>query len=175
MAFHYLIYFFLILPLYIGCGYKDTKPQKNLNISEVREPMMDENKSFVKKENEKINRYVERYNLDVTESGTGLRYIIYGEGTGEKARQGQLAFVNYKVSLLDGTVCYSSDSTGTEEFMVGMDDVESGLHEGITYMKVGQKAKFILPSHLAHGLIGDKNKIPARAAIIYDLELLALK
>jgi FKBP-type peptidyl-prolyl cis-trans isomerase FkpA len=33
----------------------------------------------------------------------------------------------------------------------------------------------ILPSHLAHGLLGDDNKIPPKASVIYELELLSLR
>jgi FKBP-type peptidyl-prolyl cis-trans isomerase len=39
-------------------------------------------------------------------------------------------------------------------------------------LRVGDKARFILPSHLAHGVPGDGVKIPRRATIIYDLELI---
>jgi FKBP-type peptidyl-prolyl cis-trans isomerase len=53
--------------------------------------------------------------------------------------------------------------------------VESGLEEGILLLREGDKAKFILPPHLAHGLLGDDNKIPARSIIVYDLELLSLE
>jgi len=42
-------------------------------------------------------------------------------------------------------------------------------------MNKGAKAKFILPSHLAHGLLGDENKIPSNATVIYDIELLDFK
>jgi FKBP-type peptidyl-prolyl cis-trans isomerase len=52
--------------------------------------------------------------------------------------------------------------------------VESGLEEGILLLQEGDKARFIMPPHLAHGLIGDRDKIPARATIIYDLELVSL-
>ena len=41
-------------------------------------------------------------------------------------------------------------------------------------LKKGSKARFILPPHLAHGLIGDENRIPARAIIIYDIEVLSI-
>jgi FKBP-type peptidyl-prolyl cis-trans isomerase FkpA len=141
---------------------------------EVREPLMEFNKQIVKSDDEKIRRFIERYNLEMSETGTGLRYNISGEGKGEVAKNGQYAMVDYKVSLLDGTVCYVSDGQ-PEEFLIGMDNVESGLHEAITYMKVGQKGKFIMPPHLAHGLIGDEKKIPSRATIIYDIELLNLR
>jgi FKBP-type peptidyl-prolyl cis-trans isomerase FkpA len=42
-------------------------------------------------------------------------------------------------------------------------------------MKQGQKAIFIMPPHLAHGLLGDKNKVPPRATLVYDVELLNLR
>jgi FKBP-type peptidyl-prolyl cis-trans isomerase len=84
------------------------------------------------------------------------------------------AKLKFSVSLLDGTLCYSSDSSGLESFIIDHDQVESGLHEGIKLLHEGDKAKFILPSHLAHGLIGDKDKIPRRSPIVYDIELIQL-
>ena len=56
-----------------------------------------------------------------------------------------------------------------------MGGVESGLEEGILLMKTGGKAKFILPPHLAYGLPGDGKKIPARAILVYDVELLSIQ
>ena len=85
-----------------------------------------------------------------------------------------IARVNYHVSLLDGTFCYSTDSLGPEDFRIGHSTAEQGLQEGIILMKIGGKARFILPPHLAHGLLGDADKIPLRATIIYDVELLNL-
>jgi FKBP-type peptidyl-prolyl cis-trans isomerase len=52
-----------------------------------------------------------------------------------------------------------------------MDNVESGLHEGITYMRKGEKAKIILSSNLAYGLVGDMDKIPPQSPLVYDVEL----
>jgi FKBP-type peptidyl-prolyl cis-trans isomerase len=49
------------------------------------------------------------------------------------------------------------------------------LHEGIQLLHVGDKAIFILPSHLAHGLLGDEDKIPPHSAVIYDIELLGIR
>jgi FKBP-type peptidyl-prolyl cis-trans isomerase len=39
-------------------------------------------------------------------------------------------------------------------------------------MKPGQKGKFILPPHLAYGLLGDEKMIPSRSIIVYDIEML---
>jgi FKBP-type peptidyl-prolyl cis-trans isomerase len=146
-----------------------------LTQKEIKENLIEANKIAAQKESIQIDGYVARRKLEVTKTGTGLRYVIYKEGTGEKAVNGKIAVVKYEVSLIDGTVCYSTKEKGAEEFIIGKDNVESGLHEGITYMKVGDKAKIIIPSYLAHGLAGDFKKIPVRSTIIYDIELIALK
>ena len=39
-------------------------------------------------------------------------------------------------------------------------------------MREGDKAKAIIPSHLAYGFIGDEKQIPKRATLIYDIEVL---
>jgi FKBP-type peptidyl-prolyl cis-trans isomerase len=41
-------------------------------------------------------------------------------------------------------------------------------------MHVGDKMRFILPSHLAHGLTGDQSKIPPLSSVVYEIELLEL-
>ena len=129
---------------------------------------------MTKEESRMIDRYIERHKWDMKKTGTGLRYMIYEEGTGMKAKTGMEATVNYEIKLMDGTLCYSSDEQGPRKFLIGRDHVESGIHEGITLMKVGDKAKFVLPSYLAHGLSGDNNKIPPRSSLIVDMHLLRL-
>ena len=146
-----------------------------INEQKLRKPLMDLNKSKVEMESDQINKYIKRRKWDVVKTGTGLRYLIYKKGIGATAKEGQRALVRYTVMLLSGDTAYSTKETGPQEFLIGMDNVESGLHEGIQYMRVGEKAKLILPSFLAHGLIGDRNKIPMRSTIIYDIELLDLK
>ncbi len=171
------VIYFLILISCISCGDTQKKTSKNVNMQsrEFQNKLIDANKIYVKKESDEIDRYVAHRSWQMTTTGTGLRYMITKNGTGAIALPDQRAKVNFKISLLDGTLCYSSDSTGAKEFTIGRDNVESGLHEGIQYLHVGDKAVFILPSHLAHGLIGDESKIPPHASVRYDIELLSLK
>ena len=124
---------------------------------------------MVRKENEQIESFLKRYKWPVTKTGTGLRYYVYEKGEGDSAKVGMFATIDYSITLLSGDTAYSSKETGPQEFLINMDNVESGLHEGIQYMKVGDRAKMILPSYLAHGLIGDSKKIPPRTTIIYDI------
>jgi FKBP-type peptidyl-prolyl cis-trans isomerase FkpA len=139
-----------------------------------RKSLIEINRFLVKKDSARIADYVKKMDLDMTETKTGLWYMIYETGSGKKADEGLYATINYKVELLDGTQCYSSDSLGPKRFKIGRGSVESGLQEGILLLREGDKAKFILPPHLAHGLVGDENRIPARSIIVYDVELLSL-
>ena len=72
----------------------------------------------------------------------------------------------------DTTLCYSSSESGPIQFLVDMDNIETGIHEAITYMKPGDKAYVILPHFLAHGLIGNMDKVPPLSPLLYNISLL---
>ncbi|PWD98326.1 FKBP-type peptidyl-prolyl cis-trans isomerase [Marinilabilia rubra] len=133
------------------------------------------NRSLVEREQKKIEQYVKEHNLEMETTGTGLWYGIEAEGEGDKVKKGQVVTLDYEIKLLDGTVCYSSDESGPKEFLVGQGGVESGLEEGVLLLKPGAKARFIMPPHLAHGLIGDDDQIPSRAIILYEVTVLDVK
>ena len=126
-------------------------------------------------EDREIEDFIFRYHWKMTKSPTGLRYFIYTRGSGKKAEKGERATLQFTVRLLNGNLCYSSVVDGKKTFKIGYGGVESGLEEGILLLKVGDKAKFILPSHLAFGLLGDQNKIPQNASLVYDVELVEIK
>ena len=160
--------------LLTSCVEKSTK-QNKINKKEVEESLVKVNKKLVKSENEQIEDFITRYGWEMEKTGTGLRYMIYKHGSGPLATNGQVAKVNFTVRLLNGEICYSSDTEGPKEFQIGKGGVESGLEEGILLLKKGDRVKFIIPSHLAFGLLGDTDKIPAKAALVYDIELVELK
>ena len=115
--------------------------------SAIKKPLMRENKKLVSKEAEEIENYIKRHNWQMEATGSGLRYMIYEHGKGTLAQSGQRAIINYKVSLLDGTECYSSKESGPRKFIVGKEDIESGIQSGVKFLKKGDKAIFLIPSH----------------------------
>lgn len=134
------------------------------------------NKDLAVEEELRIRMYLlDRKTWKTKKTGSGLRYYIYQEGSGKKAEAGMTAEVKYKISLLDGTLCYQTDSLTSESFRIDRSEVETGVQEGIKKMKIGDKAKLIIPSHLAHGLTGDLDKIPPLNTLIIDIELISLK
>jgi FKBP-type peptidyl-prolyl cis-trans isomerase len=136
---------------------------------------MQVNQQLVKEDYEEIKAFVANCGWDMQTTETGLWYMIYENGKGEKASTGKIATLEYTVSLLDSTVCYSSAVLGPKTFRIGRGGVESGLEEGVLLMRAGDKARMIMPPHLAHGLVGYGDCIPQRAIIIYEIELISLK
>jgi FKBP-type peptidyl-prolyl cis-trans isomerase FkpA len=155
------------------------KPQKKEvktkeEIDNYKESLQKANRYLTTLDAERIANYVKRRKWNMKETKSGIWYEIYEKGDGEKAKEGQIAVLNFKISLLDGTLCYTSDSIGAKEFAIGHGGVESGLEEGILLLHQGDKARIIMPPFRAHGLLGDMEKIPPRSIIVYELELLKL-
>ena len=162
--------------LLAACTDKPKDKPVVINYAKLKEDIIQVNKPAVVMENDEINAYIKAHNYNMQITGTGLRYLFIKENPKEKkVEKGNRVQVNYKVSLLDGTLCYSSDKKGAKEFMVGSDNVESGIHEGVQLMHLHDKAIFILPAHLAFGLIGDRDKIPPKAAVVYEVELISIQ
>jgi FKBP-type peptidyl-prolyl cis-trans isomerase FkpA len=164
---------FLSLFTSLSCGGPDNNSQPN-KPKDFTEPLINVNKQLVASEDQRIDDFIARYKWKMHTTGTGLRYYVYKNGTGPAPEAGDIARMHYSVVLLNGDTLYTSCERGIKEFMIGQGAVESGLEEGILFLKKGDRAKLILPSHLAFGLVGDSDKIPAKAALVYDIELIDL-
>ena len=108
--------------------------------------------------------------FEVTESV--LRYQIIQKGDGAQAEKGKTVSVHYKGTLTDGTVFDSSYKRNAPiDFVLGMGQVIAGWDEGVALLKVGDKARFVIPSDLAYGSRGAGGAIPPDANLIFDVEL----
>jgi FKBP-type peptidyl-prolyl cis-trans isomerase FkpA len=137
----------------------------------TQEELFKMNKRLMNEERSRINHFIKRNRWPVSSTGTGLKYWVYETSEGDSVKERDIVKVRYNILLLTGDTCYKRWDQ-SEQFTVDFDQVESGLHEGIKYMKKGEKARLILPPHLAHGLIGDMNKIPMNATLIYDIQVI---
>lgn len=110
------------------------------------------------------------------ETPSGLRYKILQEGHGKKAAKGSMISVHYKGQLADGQVFDSSYQRKQPiDFTLGTGQVIPGWDEGIQLLKVGDKARFVIPSNLAYGSRGAGGVIPPDATLIFDVELMNVK
>lgn len=130
-------------------------------------------KASMKKEQEQIKSYIKRKGGQFIQTPTGVHYFIYvNNGTEKKAKSADLASVKYTLTLLKGDTIRKENQ---EDFIIEFQEKESGLHECIKHLSVGDKAIIIIPSYRAYGLTGDDDKIPSLSTLVYNLELLNLK
>ena len=112
--------------------------------------------------------------FEKTESG--LRYQFIQRGEGKKAESGKTVSVHYEGSLENGKVFDSSYPRKKPiEFRLGQGQVIEGWDEGIALLRVGDKARFVIPSDLGYGPRGAGGVIPPNATLIFDVELMDVK
>ncbi len=112
--------------------------------------------------------------FEKTESG--LRYKFIQKGEGKKAENNKTVSVHYSGSLENGKVFDSSYTRKKPiEFPLGQGNVIEGWDEGIALLRVGDKARFVIPSHLGYGKQGAGGVIPPDATLIFDVELMDVK
>lgn len=105
-------------------------------------------------------------------TGSGLRYKVMEQGKGKQPSRGDRVSVHYKGALLDGTVFDSSfERKQPIEFLLGEGQVIPGWDEGIQLLRVGDRARFILPPELAYGSRGAGGVIPPNAVLVFDVSL----
>ncbi len=103
-------------------------------------------------------------NVDTTASG--LQYTIVAPGAEYKIAPQDTVWVNYKGTLLDGTVFDENDST-----MFVANRVIKGWTEGLGLLGEGGKATLYIPSDLAYGERGNRSIAP-NSTLIFDVEVL---
>jgi FKBP-type peptidyl-prolyl cis-trans isomerase FkpA/FKBP-type peptidyl-prolyl cis-trans isomerase FklB len=108
----------------------------------------------------------------VVTTDSGLQYLVIEPGKGDKPTTEDTVRVNYKGSLLDGTVFDdSSQHGGPAEFPLAQ--VVPGWQEGIVLMPVGSKYRFWIPSDLGYGETGTPGgPIPPNSTLVFEVELL---
>jgi peptidyl-prolyl cis-trans isomerase A (cyclophilin A) len=112
--------------------------------------------------------------FEKTESG--LRYQFIQRGEGKQAESGKTVAVHYEGSLESGKVFDSSYPRKKPiEFRLGQGQVIEGWDEGIALLRVGDKARFVIPSELGYGSRGAGGAIPPNATLIFDVELMEVK
>jgi peptidylprolyl isomerase len=110
----------------------------------------------------------------VQTTADGLQYIDLVAGTGATPKVGHKISVHYTGWLTDGTKFDSSrDHNQSFSFTLGQGEVIKGWDEGVATMKVGGRRKLTIPSALAYGDAGRPPTIPAKATLVFVVELLA--
>ena len=100
-----------------------------------------------------------------------MQYRVIKSGTGTSPTQNDTVTVNYKGSLLNGTVFDSSFKRGKPAtFMVKQ--VIPGWQEALKLMKPGAQWELFIPSKLAYGKNGAPGAIPPNSMLKFTVDLI---
>lgn len=114
-----------------------------------------------------------RQRPEVTTLASGLQYEVLQTGDGAKPAATDTVSTHYHGTLIDGTVFDSSVERGAPaQFPVNR--VIAGWTEALQLMPVGSKWRLFIPYQLAYGERGAGGAIAPFAALIFDVELLAI-
>ncbi len=168
----------LIIPFFVVACTSEEEPPVIEDIEWTKQNSTDFGKSVAIQEEIDIKLFLEMHkDWKMKRTGSGLQYYIYEEGqkdTALHAKGGDIAEIEYVVTLLNGDECYRTESDEYEQFVVERSEIESGIQEGIKLLSPGDRAKLIIPSHLAHGVSGDMDKIPPLTTLVFDIYLMGI-
>jgi FKBP-type peptidyl-prolyl cis-trans isomerase FkpA len=106
-------------------------------------------------------------------SASGMVFIPVTAGTGASPTAEDTVRVHYHGTLRDGSV-FDSSVQRNEPISFPLAGVIPCWTEGVQKMKVGGKAKLVCPSDTAYG-DGGSGPIPGGAALVFEVELLAIE
>lgn len=106
----------------------------------------------------------------------GLRIIDTTVGNGQEAKSKDRVVVHYVGTLEDGSEFDSSKKHGAPfEVQIGVGHVIKGWDRGIVGMREGGHRRLVIPYQLAYGERGHPPKIPPKATLIFEVDLLEVK
>ncbi|XP_035223938.1 FK506-binding protein 2-like [Stegodyphus dumicola] len=94
----------------------------------------------------------------------------------KKSKKGDMLSMHYKGTLDDGTEFDSSyERNDPFKFQLGIGQVIKGWDQGLLDMCVGEKRRLTIPPHLGYGDAGAGDRIPPKATLIFEVELLEIE
>lgn len=132
----------------------------------MKENMINANKTIAKSEETSIDEYIARRGWNMVKLSSGARYWEYEQGDGPKVEYEDSVYIRYNLEAINGKTIYSDVDeafvAGRRQKMIGLDDVVLQLHHG-------SRARVILPSNLGFGIGGDGDRITQSAILVFDI------
>lgn len=114
--------------------------------------------------NQDLEVYISRYAPASEKTASGLYYTIDSPGASVKVKSSDFVSFHFRQFDLNNSEVSNSYQSGYP-IAIGVNELFDGLKEGLQFLGVGGKGKFIVPSKLTNGFI-------QTGGIVYEIELL---
>jgi FKBP-type peptidyl-prolyl cis-trans isomerase FkpA len=133
-------------------------------------------------------QYIADHKLVLKTTPSGLKYVITKASVKPRPLKGDTVWVNYTGRTLEDKVFDSSIESVAKEaglnqpgrtyeplkFVLGVDNIIPGWHEGLQLVNEGGKATLVIPSSLAYGDQGAGEDIKPYSTLVFDVELVKI-
>jgi FKBP-type peptidyl-prolyl cis-trans isomerase FklB len=106
---------------------------------------------------------------------SGLQYKVLKEGTGKTPTDMDWVRVNFRGTLIDGTVFEDTHKNFGQPVAFAVKGMFPGWAEALKLMKEGAKWQLFIPSDLAFGERGSGTLIGPNATLIIEVELISVQ
>lgn len=152
---------------------------------DARKPISQASGTFMKKSiarNKKLVANEETQIQDLIKSNPKVKYIASKKGywySYERRndidtltpKKGDVAFFDYEIKNLKGTIIYSELELRPQVYYVDKQNIMMGLRDGIKLMRKNEKVNFLFPSNMGYGYHGDDKKIGTNQPLICTVTL----
>ena len=152
---------------------------------DARKPISQTSGSFMKKSIERNKKLVASEETRIAaliKSNPNVQYIASKKGywyTYETKneidsltpKKGDVAFFDYEIKDLKGTIIYSELELRPQIYYVDKQNIMMGLRDGIKLMRKNEKVSFLFPSNMGYGYHGDDKKIGTNTPLICTVTL----
>jgi FKBP-type peptidyl-prolyl cis-trans isomerase len=120
-----------------------------------------------------IQAYIEKNNITVEPTATGLYYLEITPGTGAFPVDGDTVGVYYKTKFLNGFILDQHLEGVPYRFLLGKQESIAGIEEGVKLMRLDGKANLLIPSSLAYGRTGYL-AVPGYTPLLIEVQLVSI-
>ncbi len=131
----------------------------------------DRNKQILNEDNELIQNYIDSLDLNFKKTSYGFWISNSGETTASMAKAGDVVKYEYEISNFENEVIYTEEENGEQTIMMGRTDIPRGIQIALQMIEKGDSATVLLPSFLAYGGYGDRNKILGNEPLIFKIKM----
>ena len=167
---------FLILSLLalVSCKQQQARMPVSRSSGEFMNESVERNKKLVKSEEAQIDSIIKsnpKIQYLASQKGYWYHYEVKNETDTLRPKKGDVAFFDYEIKDINGTIIYSKEELKPQTYIVDKQNIMMGLRDGIKLMHKNEKVNFLFPSHIGYGYHGDNKRIGINQPLLCTVTL----